>query len=395
MRIERSRSRLTYRRHRRRSGGCLSIVFYLFLLGGVGAVSWLWINRLNPPTPNTSTAGMMASAQNAFERGDLSGAISLTRQILSTNADDTTALRLLTRSLIYRSYSEYNRLSDQQMALEATTDALNRQPTNPDVLAIHAFALQAVGRVNDAADFAGRALEANPNDVLARTALALAYGGAGALEAALRESQRAVQSATTATGVDPLRALAIAYSDTGSYDAAIRTVEQAITLHRSLSVLYFERAQYALLLGDSDAATVAYFEVLAHDSSNVKARLRLCELSSLMREREPAIEYCTEVTRLAPSWTEGWYRLGMENFLQGNLEAAQDSLHRCSTLQVLQNIPVSQLRFECWYIQGQAAEILGDCDSLIATYNEFRTIAADEQIKQRWTYPPEGPPGCK
>lgn len=396
MRIERSRSRLSYRRRRRRSGGCLSVLFSLVLLSGVGVVSWLWINRLSHPAQNTSTAGMMASAQNAFDRGDLSGAISLTRQLLASDVYDLEALRLLTRSLIYRSYSEYNRLSDQQIALEATTAALNRQPTNPDVLAIHAFALQAVGRVNDAADFARRALEANPNDSLARTALALAYGGAGALEAALRESQLAVQSATTTSaGVDALRALAIAYSDTGSYDTAIRAVEQAITLHRTLNVLYFERAQYALLLGDSDAATVAYFEVLAHDTNNVKARLRLCELSSLMREREPAIEYCTEVTRLAPSWTEGWFRLGMENFLQGNFEAAQDSLHRCSTLQVLQNIPVSQLRFECWYIQGQAAEIRGDCRSLLATYNEFRSIAADEQIQQRWTYPPEGPPGCK
>ncbi|MCC6801692.1 MAG: hypothetical protein IT319_02315 [Anaerolineae bacterium] len=395
MRIERSRSRLSYRRRRRRSGGCLSIIVSLMLLGGVGAVSWLWINRLSHPEQNTPTAGMLASAQNAFDRGDLSGAVSLTRQILASDSYDTDALRLLTRSLIYRSYSEYNRQTDQQMALEATTDAISRQPTNPDVLAIHAFALQAVGRVNDAANFAQRALEANPNDSLARTSLALAYGGAGALEAALRESQRAVQSATTTSaGIDALRALAIAYSDTGSYDTAIRAVEQAITLHRALNVLYFERAQYALLLGDSDAATVAYFEVLANDTRNVKARLRLCELSSLMREREPAIEYCSEVTRLAPGWAEGWYRLGMENFLQGNFEPAQDALHRCSTLQVLQNIPVSELRFECWYIQGQAAEIRGDCASLIATYNEFRSIAADQQVQQRWTYPPEGPPGC-
>jgi hypothetical protein len=114
-----------------------------------------------------------------------------------------------------------------------------------------------------------------------------------------------------------------------------------------------------------------------------------------MRERDHAITYCEEVTRLAPTWSEGWYRLGMEHFLQGNFESAQEDLHRCSTLQVLQNVPATDLRFECWYIQGQAAEIRGDCDSLLATYNEFRTMTADEQIQQRWTYPPEGPPGCK
>ena len=123
---------------------------------------------------------------------------------------------------------------------------------------------------------------------LARTSLALAYGGAGALEAALRESQRAFQSATADTALDALRALAITYSDTGGYDDAIRTVEQAIAVNGNMLVLYFERAQYALQIGDSDAATVAYFEVLTHDENNVKARLRLCELSSLMRERDQA-----------------------------------------------------------------------------------------------------------
>jgi tetratricopeptide (TPR) repeat protein len=370
------------------------VVVSLALVVGVGMVSWLWINRLNTPPVNNPSAGMMASAQNAFDRGDLFGAVSLSRQILSEQASDTDALRLLTRSLIYRSYSEYNRSADQRAALDATTETLRLLPTNPDVLASHAFALQASGRVSEAAEVAQRVLEKQPDDAFARTALALAYGGAGAYETALRESLRAVQSANAANALDALRALAITYSDLGNYQEAVRTVDMAISVNRSIVVLYFERAQYALLLGDSDAATVAYFEVLTHDTSNVKARLRLCELSSLMRERDHAIEYCQQVTQLAPSWFEGWYRLGMENFLQGKFEAAQENLHRCSTLQVLQNVPVTSLRFECWYIQGQAAEVRGDCESLIATYNEFRSIAADPQVQQRWTYPPEGPPVC-
>ena len=395
MHIQRSRSRLSFRKRRRRSGGCVSILFSILVLSGVGLVSWLWINRIvNGPSTSGTNANLMASAQNAFDRGDLSGAISLTRQILLSQPDDVDALRLLTRSLVYRSYSEYNRTADQQTALDAATEALNREPTNLNFLEIRAFALQAAGQPNEAAEAAQRVLKVNPNDSLARTALALAYGSAGAHEAAMRESQHAVQTATADNAIDALRALAITYSDTGSYSDAIHTVEQAITLNGNLVTLYFERAQYALQLGDSDAATVAYFEVLTHDDSNVKARLRLCELSSLMRERDQAIKYCEDVTVRAPSWSDGWYRLGMEYFLQGDFKQAQDDLHRCSTLQVLQNVPVSDRRFECWYIQGQAAEIRGDCESLIATYNEFRAMAADDQIEQRWTYPPEGPPGC-
>ncbi len=394
MRLERSRSRLSFRRRRRRSGGCFTILISIGLAGVVSLMVWFWINRFTTPSPSSSSANLMASAQNAFARGDLSGAISLTNQILSDEPDNTDALRLLARSLIYRSYSEYDRASDQQTALDATTDAYRREPTNLDVLAIHAFALQAADDSNDAAEVAQKVLAKNPNYGLAHTALALAYGEAGAHDAALRESQRAVQTSTDDTRIDALRALAITDSDSGSYSDAINTVDQAIALNSNLITLYFERAQYDQLLGDTDSATVAYFDVLTHDGGNVKARLRLCELSSLLRERDQAIQYCQDVTQRAPGWSEGWYQLGMEYFLEGDFKQAQDDLHRCSTLQVLQNVPVADRRFECWYIQGQAAQIRGDCVDLLATYNEFLSMNLDDQIKQRWTFPPEGPPGC-
>ncbi|HVU10121.1 MAG TPA: hypothetical protein VHD90_02540 [Phototrophicaceae bacterium] len=394
MRLERSRSRLSFRRRRRRSGGCFTILISIGLVSVVGVMVWFWINRFTAPAPTGGSVNLMASAQNAFARGDLNGAISLTNQILSDEPDNTDALRLLARSLIYRSYSEYDRASDQQTALDATTAAYQREPTNLDVLAIHAFALQADDDANAAADVAQKVLAKNPNYGLAHTALALAYGEAGAHDAALRESQRAVQTSTDDTRIDALRALAITDSDAGSYSDAINIVNQAIALNGNLLTLYFERAQYDQLLGDTDSATVAYFDVLTRDDSNVKARLRLCELSSLLRERDQAIQYCQAVTQRAPSWSEGWYQLGMEYFLEGDFKNAQDDLHRCSTLQVLQNVPVADRRFECWYIQGQAAQIRGDCVDLLATYNEFLSMNLDDQIKQRWTFPPEGPPGC-
>jgi hypothetical protein len=61
---------------------------------------------------------------------------------------------------------------------------------------------------------------------------------------------------------------------------------------------------------------------------------------------------------------------------------------------MMQNVPLEERRFECWYLQGQAAEILGDCPSLIATYNEYRAMAAAAQIAETWVYPPEGPASC-
>jgi tetratricopeptide (TPR) repeat protein len=370
----------------------VSLLVLLGIVVGTVAVTWSWLERrqqfADPPDD------LLAAAQNAFDRGDLELAITFARQYLSLHTAHPPAVRLLARALIYRSYSEYNRGVDRESALQLTTEALADSPGDLELLAVHAFALQAAQQPASAAEAARRVLDQSPNHTLARTALALSYGGAGSYEIALRESLQAVQSASIADALDALRALAISYSDLGSYEEASRTVERAMTFNDKLISLYFERALYALQLGDADAATVAYFQVLVYDPDNVKARLRLCELSSMLREHTAALDYCGEVTQLAPSWADGWYQLGREHFLQGEFANAQQNLHRCSSLQVMQGVPVPERRFECWYLQGQAAQILGDCEALIATYNEFRAMAATAEIQQTWTYPPEGPPGC-
>ncbi len=41
------------------------------------------------------------------------------------------AVLLLTRALIYRSYGEYDRAIDRQLALEVTTEALRIDPISP------------------------------------------------------------------------------------------------------------------------------------------------------------------------------------------------------------------------------------------------------------------------
>jgi tetratricopeptide (TPR) repeat protein len=354
-------------------------------------VSWNWLGqRLHLPL--TRSSGDLQAAQDAFARGDLDGTITLAREVVDASPDDAAAVQLLARALIYRSYSDYNRAIDRQSALEVTTEALSRAPKEPNLQAIHAYALQAAGQPVEAARVAERVLQSQPDNVIARVALSLSYGSVGSFEIALRESLRAVESAGQSDWMmDAQRAVAISYSDLGDYPNAIKAAEKAILLNSRLIPLYFERALYALQVGDANAATVAYFRVLAYDPENVKVRLRMCELSSTMREREAAIRYCSEVTTLAPEWSEGWYQLGREYFLQGDFSVAQSHFNRCSSLQVMQNVPIDERRFECWYLQGQAAEIVGDCDSLIAIYNEFRAMTSNSPVKQTWSYPPEGP----
>ncbi len=393
MRVQRYHSRLTFRKQRRRRSGCLSLAVLSGLLVSIVAVSWNWIIQPRSASPaQESSEGLLAAAALAFERGDLDGAIDLSRQLLATYPDHADALALLVRALIYRSYSEYDRAPDRQAALQLAEEAAARYPAGRAFQAILAYARQAAGQPVEAAKTAQRVLDADPNNALARVALALAYGSVGSFEIALRESQQAAASPDWA--LESQRALAISYGDMGDYRSAIAAIERAIQINSRLIPLYFERALYALQIGDADAATAAYFQVLVYDPENVKARLRLCELSSLLREHDAAVNYCSQVTERAAGWADGWYQLGLEYFLIGDFKAAQNALHRCSSLQVMQNVPVNERRFECWYLQGQAAEIVGDCQGLLATYNEFRAMSASAPVPQTWTYPPEGPPGC-
>jgi len=392
MYISRKRSRLTFRRRR---AGCASWLLVIGLVAGVSSLTWSWLQSRHGSASSAAPEDWLGGALDAFSRGDLDSAIIRARQRLASAPADAEALLLLTRSLIFRSFGEYNRAIDRQLAVQFGARALARTPNDPELIAIHAYALAVNGQPQEAAAGARRALEMKPGHPLARTALSLAYGGAGAFDAALREAEAAAAAASGAIQVDVLRALAIAYSDLGRYTEAARVADRALALDSHLLSLHFERALYALQTGDYDKATEAYYQVLALDTENVKAHLRLCELSSLLRETDAAIRYCSAVTALAPSWADGWYRLGREYFLQGEFRSAQQALHQCSTLQAAQNVPASERRFECWYLQGQAAEIVGDCPALVATYNEFRAMALDPAVTQTWTYPPEGPPACR
>jgi len=247
----------------------------------------------------------------------------------------------------------------------------------------------------EAVELAERALTSAPNHTLARAALALGYARVGSFDTALRESETALANDThTNQRLDALRAYAISQADLGRYADAGETLENLITQYDEFIPLYYERALYARQISNPDAAENAYLRVLTLDPGNIKAQLRLCELSETIGERESALKNCAQITQVAPSLAPGWYRLGRVHFMSGDFEAAQQALNRCTSLQVLQNAPLEERLFECWYIQGQAAEFLGDCPSLVAIYNQFQVMAQNSDIQETWVYPPEGPPMC-
>jgi len=390
MRIDRNRqsSRVAARRL-----GYLVWVVVLGVSAGVLIVARPWffgIGLLN----NGDNAPTLRNAERAFASGDLERTVEITRQLWQTSNDDTAVLILLVRTLVYRSYTDYDREIDRETALRITTAAIERYPADLDVQTAHAFTLQATGRSTEAARLIREVLRAQPDNTLARVILGLSLGGVGGYQNALRENQTTAATAETYL-LDVRRAVAISLGDLGRYTEAINTVDAAIAINDKLPMLHFERALYALQIGDADGATSSYFRILAFDPDNIKARLRLCTLSSLLRESNTALRYCNEVTQAAPGWVDGWYQLGREYYLRGDFTQAQNALNRCTTLSVAQNIPIAERNLDCWYLQGQSAEVRGDCEGLLKVYNEFMAMVNEADLPQTWTYPPEGPIICQ
>lgn len=397
MRIRRDHTRAIFRR-RSPWQGCLSWIVTLSFLVVFAFISkdriQAWFSQRLAPTVELAQT---SDIQFAFAQGDLDLTITYAQEIYAQDSNNTTALEFLARALVYRSYADLNQDDDREQALTFTNNAVERSPYNMRVLGIHAFALQANGYSEDAQRIALRVIRNDENSITARLALSLSYASQGIFSAALRDGERAAEIANTFHPdwqADAYRVIAIAHSDLGDYDLAATAAETAISFNNRLIPLHFERALYAQQIGDMDTATVYYFNVIAFDEDNAKAHFRMCEVSSLLGERSTAIEWCNQVTDIVPGWAEGWYWLGREYYLSGDWHNTQSSLNRCSTLEVAQGVSIENRRFECWYIQGQAAEVLGDCDALIPLYREYQQMAQLADLTQRWVYPDDMPTIC-
>ena len=376
--------------------GCAPLFVLVMVAMAVVGLGRHWIGQRLDPNRQQGTNVSLAMAQAAFAEGDLNKAVAFAQQILEWEPTDSAAYQLLIRALIYRSYSDLNRESDRQRALDLSRSRVESQPRNLDTQAVHGYALQANGYAEEAGRIALRIVERAPDHVLARIVLSLAYGSQGIFEAALREAALSVDLAEQQRRyrLESRRALAIAQGDRGNYQAALTELEQALDLNGKLIPLHFESALFALQISDIDRATVSFYRIVALDQGNVKVRVRLCELSNRLHERDSAMRYCREVTELAPNWSDGWYKLGRQFFLSGHYEQAQVAFNRCARLQIKQDITIDERQLECWYLQGQSAEIRGDCDALLSVYREFQDMAQRAQLPQTWIYPPVGPPIC-
>ena len=218
MRINRKQSRTVFRRNTPWQG-CFFWVISLCLLFIFAFISkdriqdWL-TSRLYTRVDIAETS----DAQFAFAQGDLDRAISYTQEIYANNPTDITALELLVRTLVYRSYEDLNQEADREQALSLSSNAVEQNPYDMRLLGIHAFALQANGYSEEAQRVALRVIRNDETSITARLALSLSYASQGIFSAALRDGERATEIANTSQPswrADAYRVLARRFIDGG------------------------------------------------------------------------------------------------------------------------------------------------------------------------------------
>ena len=343
---------------RRRRAGCASWLLVIGLVVGVSSLRLeAWLRSRRDRAGAVSPRGLAGPGTRCLQPGRPGwprGGAAFQR--LASDAADTDALRLLTRALIYRSFEgEYDRAIDRQMAMQFGARAVARAPSNPEMSRMYAYALAVNGQPADAADTARRALEA------ARTRSTPASRCRARLWRSRDRRGRPARSRARHECRDPGKTRwmhLVAGRDRLRVTSAAMTKQpgwptRAISLNGRLLSLHFERALYALQTGGSGWRNPTFSQVLALDETNVKAHMRLCELSSLLRESDAAVRYCGRVTSCAVMGR--WLVPPRPGVFARKFGARRIRCINARGCRWRQNVPPAERRFECWYLQGQAS----------------------------------------
>src|SRR5690606_35271288 len=131
--------RSPWQRRGRRRSGCTPLTLLTGALAGLLVIAFGWLAGLVVPPPQPAMVGL-ESIRRAFDSGDLDAAVDAAEKALAASPGQSDAVLMLVRSLIYRSYTDWNRSADRQRALEIAASAASRAPSNPDAQSALAFA---------------------------------------------------------------------------------------------------------------------------------------------------------------------------------------------------------------------------------------------------------------
>jgi tetratricopeptide (TPR) repeat protein len=225
-----------------------------------------------------------------YERGDLSGAIRLAREVVAERPD-------MPLSLTHLAFL-YNEAGEHQLAIDAITRALDLNPAANDVAALAGAYLTEAGRAREAVTrLAPYVKDAQPDvDVL------IAYGVA---LASSNRPQEALAAFDRAHALDPANAMplvdaATVYLEAGDRDHAAEAFNEALQIDPGTARAHNGLAIVAAARGRYDDAIDHWKHALATDPNDYQTLYNLGDLLVRVGRAKDARPYWERYVRAAP-----------------------------------------------------------------------------------------------
>ena len=166
-----------------------------------------------------------------------------------------------------------------------------------------------------------------------------------------------------------VRAYAYALQSVGAYDEAARYLEQSIELRPSYLPTHFELAALYLSRDRDQQAIDLYDRILALDTRNARAMLRLCLAYRKIGQYARALGFCEDSVSHDSNDPEAQFHLGLLYYRDRRFNESRDTFQRCL------DHDDGAYDLSCRYRLGLSHYYVGDCTTGWALLNESLTMA--------------------
>ena len=352
MRIRRDYSQPFFREPKRHRTRNILIAVILGLLLGLGAVSQrtsveLVIDSLlgdaATPTPLPSDLAMRAAL--AAQAGDFSTAATIMEAAVMQRPHNIAYLYEYGKALI--------ELARYEEALTYAERIIDLDAGDAQGFALKSAALVAGGQAALAIPVALSGLDLNPGFTALHAALSRAYIDTQRWPDGLEAGERGL--AINPGDAELVRAYAYALQSVGAYDEAAQHLERAIELRPSYLPIHFELAALYLARDQDQQAIDLYDRILAIDSRNARAMLRLCLAYRKVGQFARALGFCEDSVASDGGDAEALFHLGLLYYRERRFVDSRATFQQCL------NHDEGAYDLSCRYRLGLSHYYTGDC----------------------------------
>jgi tetratricopeptide (TPR) repeat protein len=376
----------------------LLVFVLLAAIGFVGYFNWKVVPTIPPiflstPTPTRSPESFINEANQYFEEGKLSQAVTSYQQAIIAAPGNVQYHIDLARLQIYA--GEYE---DGQISAE---NALLLNSNNSMAHAMKAWALYYQRDFDNAEVSVRRAIELDDNNAAAQAIFAeilVDRGNFEDIEAAIGLSQKAQELAPSA--LETHRARGAVLLATGNYEEAIAEYEAALAINDKLWDLHYRLGVAYRIIGDYALAQSEMLAAIAFNPNNPDIPTDLSRTYAVQGQFGKAAQYAEQAVSLDPSNPRAHANLGFMYYRNQEYDKAIASLSlaiRGGT--TTDGVNVSGMRLESgrvaeyYSVFGMALVRLNRCEEAVQYFQVIlQNISSDEVAYQNAL---EGMEACK